>query len=662
MTDKVKRLLNDLQSREYKKARKEVEGWDFSTFNASVSEHLGHIEKALSFESPVIYDDDNFGFNRGIFIKKFPWGNGNVTPDWLSVISKGFDAIIAEINHNIKEKNNVVKTAYGEAMLKAINLCFPICDRYKALAKEKGNEKLYNALCKVPHKKADTFYEACVFIKICVFFMRHSGLTHIGFGRFDQYMYPYYLNDKKNGVTDEELLEIIEEFFISLNRDSDLYDGIQQGDNGQSMTLGGFDKDGNDMYNELSELCMKASLELSVIDPKINLRVGKNTPDERYEFATLLTKQGLGFPQYCNDDVVIPGLVKLGYDLEDALDYTVAACWEYIIPGKGADIPNVKTMDFPAVVNRAIKNNISECKKFDALMKYVEAEIKEEINLLIEITSKRHFEFPRPILSVFSPTSIENLTDFWVCAKYKNFGCHGAGIANAADALAAVKEHIYDKKDISKENLLKALDNNFEGYEEIRNLLKSSPKMGNNDEYVDNIAYQLMDIFATNMNNRNTFMGGIWRAGTGSAQDYIMRSRECPATADGRKDFEPYPSSFSPSLDVKPSGLLSVLQSFTKFDMTNIINGGPLTIEIHDSVLRNDIGIQKTAQLVKAFITLGGHQLQLNSINRDTLLDAQKHPEKYPNLIVRVWGWSGYFNELDLPYQNHIIRRLEYLN
>ena len=136
MTDKVKRLLDDLQSREYKKARKEVEGWDFSTFNASVSEHLGHIEKALSFESPVIYDDDNFGFNRGIFIKKFPWGNGNVTPDWLSVISKGFDAIIAEINHNIKEKNNVVKTAYGEAMLKAINLCFPICDRYKALAKE----------------------------------------------------------------------------------------------------------------------------------------------------------------------------------------------------------------------------------------------------------------------------------------------------------------------------------------------------------------------------------------------------------------------------------------------------------------------------------------------------------------------------------------------
>ena len=120
-------------------------------------------------------------------------------------------------------------------------------------------------------------------------------------------------------------------------------------------------------------------------------------------------------------------------------------------------------------------------------------------------------------------------------------------------------------------------------------------------------------------------------------------------------------SSFSPSLNVKPTGLLSVIQSFTKFDMTNIINGGPLTIEIHDTVFRNDIGIKKTAMLVKSFIIAGGHQLQLNAINRERLLDAQKHPENYPGLVVRVWGWSGYFNELDKEYQNHIIKRCEFI-
>ena len=184
--------------------------------------------------------------------------------------------------------------------------------------------------------------------------------------------------------------------------------------------------------------------------------------------------------------------------------------------------------------------------------------------------------------------------------------------------------------------------------------------MGNNDDYVDDIAAVIMDVFTSNMNNRDNGRGGIWRAGTGSAMEYVYKGRNCPATADGRKAGDAYASSFSPSLDVKANGLLSIIQSFTKYDMTNIINGGPLTVEIHDTVFRNDEGIKKTALLVKSFILLGGHQLQLNSINRERLFDAQKHPEKYPNLIVRVWGWSGYFNELDIEFQNHVIRRMEY--
>ena len=132
------------------------------------------------------------------------------------------------------------------------------------------------------------------------------------------------------------------------------------------------------------------------------------------------------------------------------------------------------------------------------------------------------------------------------------------------------------------------------------------------------------------------------------------------ATSDGRKAGEPYGSSFSPSLHCRLEGPLSYIQSFTKFDLVRIINGGPLTLEIHDSTFRNDLGIKKVAQLVKAFISLGGHQLQLNSVNRETLLDAQEHPENHKNLIVRVWGWSGYFTELDEPFREHIIRRTEF--
>ncbi len=657
MTEKVEFLLKQLKSGNYKQLRKPV-GAVEKTYPA-LSDIATEFTANLELDLPVLFENDDFGFNRGSDII-IPWGNGNVTPNYYRVITQGFDAVIAQIEGSIKNTDNKDKIEYGNAMADSLKACFKICDKYKELAKQKNNTRLYNALLKIPHKGVESFYEACVFIKLCIYFLRFSKIDHLGLGRFDQYMYPFYLHDKELGISDDDILETIEMFFISINMDTDLYRGVQKGDNGQSMVLGGFDKDGNSMYNELSQMCMKASLELSIIDPKINLRVGKNTPDEIYEYATLLTKQGLGFPQYCNDDVVVDGLVRLGYDREDALDYTVAACWEFIIPNCGADIPNSHNMNFPLVVNNVVTDKLMECDSFSDLMKAVEKGIVEECDNIIE--SRLDFEYPMsPLLSVFMDGCIESLTDMLKGGtKYYNFGSHSAGIANATDALAAIKKNIYDKKTISKEELLKALENDFAGYEKVQNLLKNSPKNGNNDDYADDIACELMRIFSENLNGRPNGFGGIWRAGTGSAQEYILSAENCPATADGRKACEPYSSSFSPALDIKTTGLLSVIQSFTKFDMKNIINGGPLTIEIHDTVLKNEEGIKKTAMLVKTYIALGGHQLQLNSINREQLVDAQKHPENYPNLIVRVWGWSGYFNELDIKFQNHIIRRCEY--
>jgi len=659
MTDKIKNMLEHLKARDYRKNRKAVPEIEFSE-NITLEEVVENFRKIVQLEEPVIFENDIFGFNRSTNTTLRGLCS-NFTPNYYRVMHQGFDAVKLQIQNNIAKTDDDNKKEYGNAMLECIEICLDFADEYKEHAKKIGNIRLYEALCKVPHRGAESFYEACVFLKLCTYFLRTAFGIHLGFGRFDQYMYNFYLHDKALGISDDEFLELIEAFFISINYDTDLYVGIQQGDNGQSMVLGGFDKNGKSMYNELSEMCMKASLELNIIDPKINLRVGKNTPDEIYEFATLLTKQGLGFPQYCNDDVVVPGLVKLGYDYEDALDYVVAACWEHIVPNCSAEIPNLQTMDFPSVVNRAIVENLIECETFDDLLLYVEKEIISECDKIANSTNYWGFT-PTPLCSVFIDGCIESLTDMWFGgAKYNNYGCHGAGIANAADALAAVKQNVYERQTISKEELLTALDNNFENYAEIRNMLRNSPKMGNNDDYVDDIACEIMRTFSVNLNNKANEVGGIWKAGTGSAMEYIWKGKECPATADGRKKGEPYPSSFSPALDAKTTGLLSVIQSFTKYDMTEIINGGPVTIEIHDTVLRNDVGISKTAMFVKNFILLGGHQLQLNSICRERLLDAQKHPENYPNLIVRVWGWSGYFNELDIEYQNHIIRRTEFI-
>lgn len=659
MTEKVKLLLEDLKSKEYKKLRSVIKKdnyFNYGTANDIFSNFLKH-------ENPILFENDDFGFNRSFTQKAEFKRMGNVTPNYFKILTTGFNNLIDEIRKSVDSCEDKIKKRFGKDMIFQLEECIRFSAIYRDFAKESGNIKLYNALLNIPCKPAESFYEACVFLKLCIFFLRLTSVDHLGLGRFDQYMYQFYLKDKEKGITDEEILETIEEFFISINRDSDLYNGVQQGDNGQSMVLGGCDENGNDKYNELSKMCLQASLELNLIDPKINLRVNKNTPDELYEFATLLTKQGLGFPQYCNDDVVIPGLIKLGYDKKDAADYVVAACWEYIIPCCGADIPNIETMDFPKIINDTIVSKLKKCNFFDELIEDVKLAIVKECDRLV---AKRpaptdYYEFKKALLSSFMDGCIENLTDlFRHGTKYMNYGCHGAGIANAADALAAVKKCVFEEKTINKNDLLDALNKDFIGYDEIRNTLRNCPKMGNNDDYVDDIAILLMETFSKNLNNRDNCIGGIWRAGTGSAMEYIWKGRECPATADGRKAYTPYSSSFSPALDVKTDGVLSVIQSFTKNDMTNIINGGPLTIEIHDTVFKNDIGIKKVAQLVKSFVQLGGHQLQLNSISREKLIDAQKHPENYTNLIVRVWGWSGYFNELDVEFQNHIIKRTEY--
>lgn len=677
MTENVKIALAALRAQEYKKERIVIEDYN-------LTEQVKHLEDRMrrpamlkdmfSREIPHFLEGDIFGFNRTG--KNIPYYldaknrrqqnvGGNITINYGRVISSGFDASLALMDA-LQPKIDETRTVFYDAMREYIAAVYDLCDRYREEAEKQGKTKMAEALKTIPRKGATSFYEACLFHRIILFALHCTGAYQLTIGRFDQYMYPFYQADVVRGVSREELLETLELFFIAMNVDGDLYVGLQQGDNGQSMVLGGYDKFGNEMFNDLSALCMDASLELSLIDPKINLRVSKKTPDWIYEYGTKLTKQGLGFPQYCNDDVIVPYLISTGYEEDDAWDYTVAACWETIIPNVGNDCPNRGVMNFPKRVNLAVHEHLLEAETFEEMMRYacesVAAycyELRDRCDM-----SKHPSAFPirAAFLSLFVDGCLEKARDISEgAAKYNNDGSHGAGIANAADALAAIRLRVYEEKSISKEDLLAALDANFEGYEELRNLLLSAPKMGNNDDYVDEIACRLMDTFATTLNGLpNGRFGGVWRAGTGSAQEYVRSSRDVPATADGRLAGDVYGCSYSPAITSKLDGPLSVIQSFTKFDLARISNGGPLTIELHDTVFRNEEGEKKVAQLVKAFVHLGGHQLQLNSINRDRLLEAQAHPEDYPNLIVRVWGWSGYFCELDKAYQDHIIRRTEF--
>ncbi|MBO4539101.1 MAG: pyruvate formate-lyase [Clostridia bacterium] len=656
MNERIKNRLNYLQSREYRLLRsdKKSETPEREKGESAMIYSARVFACAVENEEAVFYgEDDSIGFHlHQIHPPTDGNGFGNVVVDYKRVLKIGLDGYFAEIGKRVQDADSKKNEFYSAARICLFALK-SLVKKWRDKAKEEGRNRLHDALLLVPEGGASDFYQATITCKFMQYALRLGGCTHITLGRFDRYCLPYYLASKENGKTKEELLEETENFFLSLNFDSDLYSVVQTGDNGQSLVLG-------PELNELSEICLSASEELRLIDPKINVRVNKDTSLTLYERCTKLTKQGLGFPQYSNDDIVVPGLIALGYEKEDAENYAVAACWEFITSGVGADIPNIATMNYPKVVETAVKKHLWFAGSFGGFMKKVEKELKKYAAAKMKAKKKYH-PAPKPLLSVFITPCIERGKDL-SCggAKYNNFGMHGAGLSTAADALAAIEKVVFEEKTVSKKELLSALKKNFVGYEGLRKTLLACPKMGNNDDYVDEIAGRLTSVFSAYVNGSPNGRDGVWRAGTGSAQEYVFSGRKVGATADGRKAGEPFGCSYSPSLQAVINGPLSVIQSFTKIDLKTLPNGGPFTIEIHDNVFRNEEGEKKVAALIRSYFLLGGHQMQINAINRDRLLEAQKNPEKHPNLIVRVWGWSGYFNELDPEFQDHIIKRCEY--
>lgn len=671
MNARLEQLKNYMWEHKHHAARVALkEGIEQEYRNSSLPDYMRtalRLKTALAMETPYFFPEEIIAFTRTVpnlpmIYTEAEWekvksehyihelGNvSNLSADYGSVISHGL----------LYYRDKLTDSEYHASMRISIDAVLDLTARYEAAAREKGFDDIADTLTRVPANGASSFREALQSLRILHYAMWCEGDYHNTLGRFDQYMLPYLKKDLESGKeTRESAFALLEAFFMACNRDSDMYPGMQQGDNGQSIVLGGLLPDGSEGYNILSEMCLDACGELRLIDPKINLRVNGNTPLSVYEKGTQLTKLGLGFPQYENDDVAIPALMKLGYAHEDAVSYAMAACWEFIIPKRAMEIPNIGALPFANLTDEVIRKDLLSCTDIEAVKARLRDAIFESVRKTL---AQRHdlYVIPSPYLSLFFEGCLEQQKDISLGSKYNSWGLHGTGLAPAADMLAALESEVFGG-DVSKETLLDALQKNFEGYEALKNRLKTqAPKMGNDDDRADQYAVWLLDCFADAVEGLRNERGGIIRAGTGSAMYYIFHANELGATADGREAKVPLPANYSPSLNIKLNGPVSLIKSFTKPDLTRTINGGPLTIEFSQSVFNDSEAITKVAQLVQLFIKRGGHQLQLNTVNREKMLDAQKHPENYRNLIVRVWGWSGYFVELDKCYQDHIIRRAE---
>lgn len=657
-------LKNYIVNREHHQYRKDFEEYknlsqEYKAQGLCPKERMTRrFELLTSLETPVFLPDEKICFLRTV--KEIPdcftedeWEEikkdhfihelgymSNLSPNYERVIASGLLAVREEADE------------YGKRMIDAI---LDLTARYQKKAVEEGKEEIAKVLERVPAYGATSFYEALQSFRIIHFALWLEGNYHNTVGRLDKYMYPYLKADMEKGLyTREAALEMVEDFFLSFNKDSDLYVGVQQGDNGQSLVLGGIDENGNEVFNLLSELCLEASRNLLMIDPKINLRVNKNTPIHVYELGSELTKAGLGFPQYSNDDIAIEGLQKLGYEYKDACDYAMAACWEFIIPKVGADVANIGALSFPKVIDVCLHRDLLTCDTFDAFLEKVKEEIQTQCDEICAGIQNLWF-VPSPFMNVMIDGGVYD------GAKYNNFGLHGTGVATAADSLAVIAKYIYDEKCFTKEDLIEAVDTDFEKHSEMLPILRyEAPKMGNNEELPDSMAVQLLKMFSGSLKGKKNCRGGVYRAGTGSAMYYLWHANEIGASPDGRRNGEPFGTNYSASLFAKIRGPLSVIQSFTKPDFTENINGGPLTLEFASSMFNDKESVKKLAALVKAYMDMGGHQMQLNAVNTEMLKAAQENPEAHRQLVVRIWGWSAYFVELDQEYQDHVLRRQQY--
>lgn len=659
-----KTLLKYILNREHYQYRKEYPEYEslseeFSKLGLDPKERMTRRFELLSkLEITILLPDEKICFMRTV--KQIPdcftekeWEEikskhyihelgymSNLSPNYERVIASG---LLAE-----REQADV----YGKRMIDAI---LSLTERYREQALKEGKNELAAVLERVPKYGAESFYEALQSFRIIHYCLWLEGNYHNTVGRLDKYIYPYLKADMEKGLyTRETALEMVEDFFLSFNKDSDLYVGVQQGDNGQSLVLGGMDENGEEVFNLLSELCLEASRNLLLIDPKINLRVNKNTPMRIYELGTELTKAGLGFPQYSNDDVVVDGLLKLGYELKDARDYAMAACWEFIVPKVGADVANIGALSFPKVIDTCLHKDLLNCNSFESFMEAVNAQIQTECDQICDGIKNLWF-VPSPFMNIMIDGGIYD------GAKYNNFGIHGTGVATAADSLAVISKYVFEEKRFGKEELIEAVDSDFTLHSEMLPILRyEAPKMGNNEELPDSMTIKLLHMFAEALKGKKNCRGGVYRAGTGSAMYYLWHADEIGASPDGRRKGEPFGTNFSASLFAKIKGPFSVVQSFTKPDFTENTNGGPLTLEFAASMFKDQESVKKVAALVKAYIDMGGHQLQLNAVNSEMLKLAQERPEEHRQLVVRIWGWSAYFVELDKEYQDHVLRRQQY--
>jgi len=559
----------------------------------------------------------------------------------------------------------------------------------KTISQERKQELLELAkICRqVPAHAPETFHEALQYY----WFIHLGVITELNPwdsfnpGRIDQHLFPFYQKELEEGsLTKERATELLQSFWIKFNnhpsppkvgvtaQESNTYTDFCL------INLGGLKSDGSDGVNELTFMILDVIEEMRLLQPSSMVQVSKLNPDSFVQRTMKITKTGFGQPSYFNTDAIIQELLNQGKSIEDARNGGASGCVESGAFGTEAYILT-GYFNLPKVLEITLHNGTDPVtgkllgletgpaalfRDFDELLQAYSRQLKHFINIKIDGNDRIERIFmehmPAPFLSLLVDDCISNGKDYNAGgARYNTSYIQGVGLGSITDSLTALKYHIYDKKTISMTGMLKALSRNFADFEELRfELVYKTPKYGNDDDYADTQALSVFNFFYDAVNGHQTARGGISRINLLPTTSHIYFGSVINALPDGRKASEPLSEGISPVQGADKKGPTAVLRSAGKLD--HLRTGGTLLNQkFTPSFFDHEDSIIKMTALIRSYFRMNGHHIQFNVVSADTLREAQKHPEKYRDLIVRVAGYSDYFNDLGEDLQNEIIKRTE---
>lgn len=472
-----------------------------------------------------------------------------------------------------------------------------------------------------------------------------------GIGRLDLILYPYYKADLEKGViTNDSAKQMLHNMYLVLGKDMAFKSAALLGDTGQVIILGGIDEQGKNVENEITHMLLEIFTENPKPDPKLILRVNSHTSDELWRKAIKCILRGSGSPLLMNEDVIMPLMKSFGYATEDVYNFGTSACWEPLIIGKSLDQNNcIKNITILDALETTLSNYSND--SYQSLLDNLKIEIAKRI-----AEHDLHVEFDRaPILSLFFDDCIKKEKDFSEGgAKYNHHGLLVVGLPNLINSILNIKKYVFDTKLCSLKDCLSCILNDYAGHEDLRLLFKDGAlKFGSDSEEVVSLTNHIMEQIGTAVAKRTMF-GEKIKVGF-SSPSYIGLAKEYPASLDGRHKGDPFAVHISPiSSNIDISEILDFASSL-KYE-GNRMNGNVVDFIVPASYTKNP---DKLVTILKTACKKGIFELQLNVLDKKTLIDAKAHPEKYPNLIVRVWGFSAYFNDLPEEYKDNLIQRAE---